>query len=208
MSKKTEEKLEVKEIKTYQTSDGKIYDNEEAALEHERLLKNPEEWYKTKILELEAEIAGLSARITALEAKNTYPWSKPNPDVNPWIRRPNPDVTPFGPYQQPFNPMIPSPMLPAQPGNVVYKAGDVVYEDKDHYQRVIMQEDGSMKVTHTAEDDERAIRDGKTVIYCGDKRVVSDNPISENQEYNTGHTGLVYGEMEKRRMEWQRKNKK
>lgn len=179
MSKKTVQKLEVKEIKTYQTSDGKVYDTEEAALEHERLLKNPEEWYKVKILELESEIANLhitierlEGKILALEANKFFP-SKPNPDIYP---------QPWGPYQQPFNPTAPTPKLPAQPG-------DVVYEDKDRYQRVIMQEDGSMKVTHTAEDDERAIKDGKTVIYAGHKRVVMDHPISENQEYNTGHIG-------------------
>lgn len=198
MPKKTVEKLEVKEIKTYQTSDGKIYDTEEEALEHERLLKNPEEWYKIKILELEAEIAGLritierlEGKILALEANKFFP-SKPNPDIYP---------QPWPPYQQPFNPTAPTPKLPGQPG-------DIVYEDKAGYQRVIMQEDGSMKVTHTAEDDERAIKDGKTVVYAGHKRVVMDSPISENQEYNAGHTGLGYGEMEKRRMEWQEKNKK
>jgi len=167
MPKKTVEKLEIKEIKTYQTSDGKIYDTEEAALEHERLLKNPEEWYKTKILELEAEIAGLHItidrlenKISALEAKKFFP-SQPHPDINPWP-----------PYQQPYNPMVPSPKLPAQPG-------DVVYEDIKGYQRVIMQDDGSMKVTHTAEDDERAIKDGKTVVYCGHKRVVMDDKIND-----------------------------
>lgn len=171
MTKKVE-KLEVKEIKTYQTSDGKIYDTEEAALEHERLLKNPEEWYKTKILELEAEITGLritierlESKILALEANKFFP-SKPNPDIYP---------QPWGPYQQPFNPMVPTPKLPAQPG-------DIVYEDKAGYQRVIMQEDGSMKVTHTAEDDERAIKDGKKVYYCGDKRCVIPNSVSNNEK--------------------------
>jgi len=166
MPKKTVEKLEVKEIKTYQTSDGKIYDTEEAALEHERLLKNPEEWYKTKILELEAEIAGLhitierlEGKILALESKKFFP-SQPHPDVSPWT-----------PYQQPFNPMVPSPKLPAQPG-------DVVFEDKDHYQRVIMQDDGSLQVTHTAEDDEKAMKDGKTVVYAGHKRVITPSVTS------------------------------
>ena len=38
---------------------------------------------KKKILELEAENAALSARIAALESKNSYPWSKPNPDIYP-----------------------------------------------------------------------------------------------------------------------------
>lgn len=202
MPKKTVQKLEVVEIKTYKCSDGSVYDTEDAALSHEQFLKDCEsnpliaskiKELESRILKLEDENSTLSARITALEAQksvSSFPWSKPNPDVSPW-----------GPYQQPYNPMIPTPKLPAQPGNVVY-------EDKDHYQRVIMQENGSMKVTHTAEDDERAIKDGKTVVYAGHKRVVMDSPISENQEYNAGHTGLGYGEMEKRRMEWQEKNKK
>jgi hypothetical protein len=117
MPKKTVEKLEVKEIKTYQTSDGKIYDIKEAALEHERLLKNPEEWYKTKILELESEIAGLhitierlEGKILALESKKFFP-SQPHPDISPWA-----------PYQQPFNPTTPTPKLPSEPGDVVYDA--------------------------------------------------------------------------------------
>ena len=172
MPKKTVEKLEVKEIKTYQTSDGKIYDTEEAALEHERLLKNPEEWYKVRILELEAEIAGLNViieglkdRISALEAKRFFP-SQPNPDIYP---------QPWPPYQQPFNPTVPSPKLPAQPG-------DVVFEDKDHYQRVIMQDDGSLQVTHTAEDDEKAMKDGKTVLYAGHHRVVMDKPSTLGEQ--------------------------
>ena len=108
MSKKTVQKLEVKEIKTYQTSDGKVYDTEEAALEHERLLKNPEEWYKVKILELESEIAGLhitierlEGKILALESKKFFP-SQPHPDISPWH-----------PFQQPFNPTAPTPKLPA-----------------------------------------------------------------------------------------------
>lgn len=204
MSKKTEEKLEIKEIKTYQTSDGKIYDNEEAALEHERLLKNPEEWYKVKILELEAEISGLritierlEGKILALEANKFFP-SKPNPDIYP---------QPWGPYQQPFNPTAPTPKLPAQPGDIVYDAVEI-----------------------SKMSDEELIKKGYQVSYVGDKRAVCP-PITQfdfdkvkgnnittppeyfgnpcdNQEYNAGHTGLVYGEMEKRRMEWQRKSKK
>lgn len=204
MSKKTVEKLEVKEIKTYQTSDGKVYDTEEAALEHERLLKNPEEWYKVKILELESEIAGLhitierlEGKILALEANKFFP-SKPNPDIYP---------QPWPPYQQPFNPTTPTPKLPAQPGDVVYDAVEI-----------------------SKMSDEELIKKGYQVAYVGDKRAVCP-PITQfdfdkvkgnnittppeyfgnpcdNQEYNAGHTGLVYGEMEKRRMEWQRKNKK
>lgn len=160
--------MKVEEIKSYKCSDGKVFNTKAEAEEHEKELANPE--YATekriaelerKILELEAENATLSARITALEAaKSTtsFPWSKPNPDIYP---------QPWPPYQQPFNPAAPTPKLPAQPG-------DVIYEDKDHYQRVIMQEDGSMKVTHTAEDDEKAMKDGKTVIYAGHNRVVMD----------------------------------
>ena len=113
--------MKIEEIKSYKCSDGKIFNTKAEAEEHEKELNNPE--YKTekriaelerKILELEAENATLSARITALEAKNLYPWSKPNPDV-----------TPFGPYQQPFNPTAPTPKMPAEPGNVTYDAAEI-----------------------------------------------------------------------------------
>lgn len=161
-------KIEVKEIKSYKCSDGKIFDIKEEAEEHEKELNNPTYILEKRIKELEEKIITLELKIVALEAvKSTtsYPWSKPNPDVSPW-----------GPYQNPQNPMAPTPKLPAQPG-------DVVYEDKDRYQRVIMQEDGSMKVTHTAEDDEKAMKDGKTVIYAGHNRVVMDT-LLENPLYN------------------------
>ena len=144
MSKKTVQKLEVKEIKTYQTSDGKVYDTEEAALEHERLLKNPEEWYKVKILELESEIAGLhitierlEGKILALESKKFFP-SQPHPDISPWH-----------PFQQPFNPTAPTPKLPSEPGNVIYDAVEV-----------------------SKMSDEELIKKGYTVAYAGHKRAV------------------------------------
>lgn len=169
MPKKTVQKLEVAEIKTYKCSDGSVYDTREAALSHERFLKdcndNPLIASKIKelesrILALETENATLSARITALEAQKSvtpFPWSKLNPDVGPCI--------------QPFNA---TSKLPSEPGNVIY-------EDKEHYQRVTMQEDGSMRVVHTAEDDAKAIADGKTVVYAGHHRVVLDNPITDNE---------------------------
>jgi len=210
MSKKTEEKLEIKEIKTYQTSDGSVFDTKDAALTHEHFLKDCNDnpliaskikELESKILQLEAENASLSARITALEAQKSvtsFPWSKPNPDIYP---------QPWGPYQQPFNPTAPTPKLPAQPGDIVYDAVEI-----------------------SKMSDEELIKKGYQVSYVGDKRAVCP-PITQfdfdkvkgnnvttppeyfgnpcdNQEYNTGHTGLVYGEMEKRRMEWQRKNKK
>jgi len=152
MPKKTVEKLEVKEIKTYQTSDGKVYDTEEAALEHERLLKNPEEWYKVKILELEAEIAGLHItieglkdRISVLEAKRFFP-SQPNPDIYP---------QPWPPYQQPFNPMVPTPKFPSEPGNVIYDATEI-----------------------SKMSDEELTKKGYRVVYAGDKRAVCP-PITQ-----------------------------
>ena len=152
MSKKTVvEKLEVKEIKTYQTSDGKVYDIKEAALEHERLLKNPEEWYKAKILALESEIAGLHITIERLEGKilaleaqksvTSFPWRQPNPDVSPWV-----------PYQNPQNPMTPTPKLPSEPGDVVYCSEDLVDLSKL--------------------SDEELIKKGYHVYYAGDKRSI------------------------------------
>lgn len=218
MSKKTVEKLEVKEIKTYQTSDGKVYDTEEAALEHERRLKNPEEWYKVKILELESEIAGLhitierlEGKILALESKKFFP-SQPHPDVSPW-----------GPYQQPFNPTAPTPKLPSEPGDIMYSS------DK--------------QVKHCSEDwidlsklsDEELIKKGYRVSYCGDKRCVFppfENPLNNIPEVNLdsvrgnvttppdatpmeacshdiNDTPLYYGsQAEKDFREWYRKNKK
>ena len=170
--------MKIEEVKSYKCSDGKIFNTKAEAEEHEKELNNPE--YATekriaelerKILELEAENATLSARITALEAAKSvtsFPWSKPNPDIYP---------QPWPPYQQPFNPTAPTPKLPAQPG-------DVVYEDKDRYQRVIMQDDGSLQVTHTAEDDEKAMKDGKTVLYAGHHRVVMDKPSTLGEQDN------------------------
>lgn len=115
--------MKIEEIKSYKCSDGKVFDTKAKAEEHEKELNNPE--YKTekritelekKILELEAENAALSARIAALESKNSYPWSKPNPDIYP---------QPWGPYQQPFNPAAPTPKLPSELGNVMYCSEDL-----------------------------------------------------------------------------------
>lgn len=137
--------MKIEEIKSYKCSDGEVFDTKAKAEEHEKELNNPE--YKTekritelerKILELEAENATLSARITALESKNSYPWSKPHPDV-----------TPFGPYQQPFNPMVPTPKLPSEPGNVVYDAVEL-----------------------SKLSDEELIKKGYHVYYAGDKRSI------------------------------------
>ena len=191
MPKKTTEKLEVKEIKTYQTSDGKLYDTEEAALEHERLLKNPEEWYKVKILELESEIAGLhitierlEGKILALESKKFFP-SQPHPDIAPWH-----------PFQQPFNPTAPTPKLPSEPGDVVYDAAEL-----------------------SKLSDEELIKRGYNVTYMGHKRAIiphvdlstvcgnasippeyKGNPL-DNQDYssiNYGGNSGVYGNLDKK----------
>lgn len=170
MPKKTVEKLEVKEIKTYQTSDGKVYDTEEAALEHERLLKNPEEWYRAKILELESEIAGLhitierlEGKILALEANKFFP-PKPNPDIYP---------QPWPPYQQPYNPMVPTPKLPSEPGDVMY------FSDKKQY--------SDTWVDLSKLSDEELMKKGYNVTYCGDKRCVLppfENPLDKKVEIN------------------------
>ena len=186
MTKKTVEKLEVKEIKTYQTSDGKVYDTEEAALEHERLLKNPEEWYKVKILELESEIAGLhitverlEGKILALESKKFFP-SQPHPDISPWH-----------PFQQPFNPTAPTPKLPAEPGNVVYDAVEI-----------------------SKLSDEELMKKGYNVTYCGDKRCVIPNastPADATPLDACTHdvkNPFFSGQADKDFVEWYMKNKK
>ena len=102
MSTKTYKAIKVKEIKKYETSDGKIFDSKEEAEKHETILLDPEKAKELKIKELEDRILGL-------ESKNSFPWSKPNPDVLPW-----------GPYQQPYNPTAPTPKLPSEPGNIVW----------------------------------------------------------------------------------------
>lgn len=165
MTKKTVEKLEVKEIKTYQTSDGKVYDTEEAALAHERLLKNPEEWYKAKILELEAEIAGLhitierlEGKILALEAKKFFP-SQPHPDIYP---------QPWPPYQQPFNPIVPTPKLPSEPGNVVYDSVEL-----------------------SKLSDEELKKKGYDVVYVGHRRTIV--PHITEFAFNNEQTNCVNG---------------
>jgi hypothetical protein len=116
MSTKTYKAIKVKEIKKYETSDGKIFDSKEEAEKHETILLDPEKAKELKIKELEDRILGLEAeivllnnRIKGLESKNSFPWSKPNPDVLPW-----------GPYQQPYNPTAPTPKLPSEPGNIVW----------------------------------------------------------------------------------------
>lgn len=118
MSTKTYKAIKVKEIKKYETSDGKIFDSKEEAEKYETILLDPEKAKELKIkkledrvLELEAEIALLNNRIKELESKNSFPWSKPNPDIYP---------QPWPPYQQPYNPLIPTPKLPSEPGSVVY----------------------------------------------------------------------------------------
>lgn len=149
MPKKTVQKLEVVEIKTYKCSDGSVYDTEEAALSHEQFLKdcnnnplitNKIKELERKILELEAENATLSARITALEAKKSYPWGKPNPDIYP---------QPWPPYQQPQNPMTPTPKFPSESGDVVYDAAEL-----------------------SKLSDEELIKRGYTVTYAGHKRSI------------------------------------
>ena len=147
MPKKTVQKLEVVEIKTYKCSDGSVYDTEEAALSHEQFLKDCDDnpliaskikELESRILALEAENATLSARIQYLESKNTFPWKQPNPDVSPW-----------GPYQNPQNPTL---KLPACPGDIMYCSEDWIDVSKL--------------------SDEELIKKGYNVAYCGDKRCV------------------------------------
>lgn len=114
----TVEKLDIKEIKSYRCSDGTVFDDEDLAIMHERQLKDPEKAKELRIKKLEDRVLGLEAqihllnnRIKELESKNGFPWSKPNPDIYP---------QPWPPYQQPYNPLIPTPKLPSEPGTVVY----------------------------------------------------------------------------------------
>lgn len=186
MSKKTVEKLEVKEIKTYQTSDGKVYDTEEAALEHERRLKNPEEWYKVKILELESEIAGLhitierlEGKILALEANKFFP-PKPNPDIYP---------QPWGPYQQPFNPTAPTPKLPAEPGDVVYSSDKQVKICSEDWMDLSKFSDEELK------------KKGYDVTYVGYKRCIIPHVTEfafNKEKTNYGGGSGVYGDLDKK----------
>lgn len=153
MPKKTVQKLEVVEIKTYQCSDGSVFDTKDAALTHEQFLKDCEskpliaskiKELESRILKLEDENATLSARITALEAQKSvtsFPWSKPNPDIYP---------QPWGPYQQPYNPTAPTPKLPAQPGDIVYQTDTELSKLSD----------------------EELIKRGYNVTYAGHKRVI------------------------------------
>jgi len=188
MPKKTVEKLEVVEIKTYQCSDGSVYDTEEAALSHEQFLKdcndNPLIASKIKELEsrivaLEVENATLSAKIQLyLESKNIFPWRQPNPDVSPW-----------GPYQQPFNPTTPTPKLPSEPGDVMY------FSDK--------------QVKHCSEDladlsklsDEELKKKGYDVAYVGHKRCVIPHVTEfafNKEQTNYGGGSGVYGDLDKK----------
>ena len=138
---KEEKTYYVAEIKKYKTVDGMEFATKAEAERHAKEISDPETRLiqaENKILELEAEIATLSARITALEAKKSFPWGQPHPDV-----------TPFGPYQQPFNPMIPTPKLPSEPGDVVYDAVEL-----------------------SKLSDEELKKKGYDVVYVGHKRSV------------------------------------
>lgn len=165
MPKKTVQKLEVAEIKTYKCSDGSVYGTKEEALSHEQFLKdcndNPLIASKIKelesrILALEAENATLSAKIQYLESKNIFPWGQPNPDVSPW-GKPNPGI---GPYVQPFNPTAPTPKLPAKPGDVVYSSDKQVKHCSD---------DG---IDLSKLSDKELIMSGYSVLNWGKKRFI------------------------------------
>ena len=145
---KTYKKIEVEEIKTYKCSDGKIFNTKDEAEKHEMEIADPEKAKELKIKELEerilgleAEIALLNTRIKNLESKNSFPWNQPNPDVYP---------QPWPPYQQPHNPMVPTPKLPAEPGDIVYDAVEV-----------------------SKMSDEELIKKGYNVAYAGHKRSVT-----------------------------------
>lgn len=165
MPKKTVQKLEVAEIKTYKCSDGSIYDTKEAALSHEQFLKdcndNPLIASKIKelesrILTLEAENTALSARIQYLESKNTFPWRQPNPDVSPW-----------GPYQNPQNPMTPTPKLPSEPGNVIYSSDKQVKHCSDN------------GVDLSKLSDKELLKRGYSVVNWGDKKRIIQGRLNE-----------------------------
>ena len=150
----------------YKAADGTIFPT-----------KNEAEAYEKKVLEfkydfsahaevlrrlneLEEKVMALEVKVSILESKQTNPLTQ-----NPWQK-----PLPYFPFQNPAEPYQGS----SQP-----KPGDVLYEDTKNYQRVVMGEDGEMKVVHTAEDDERAFADGKTVVYAGHNRAVIDGPLTE-----------------------------
>lgn len=154
---KEEKTYYVVEIKKYKTVDGMEFATKAEAERHAKEISDPETRLiqtENKILELEAEITTLSARITALEAKKSFPWGQPHPDVNP-----------FGPYQQPYNPMVPTPKLPAEPGDVMY------FGDKKQYS------DNWVELSKLS--DEELMKKGYNVSYCGDKRCVIPNPTKQ-----------------------------
>ena len=107
MSKKTYKAIEVKEIKKYETSDGKIFDSKEEAENHEMELNDPESVIKRleeRVFKLEAEIAIFEARISCLENRKRF---FPQPGVDP--------------FQQPIIKFDKdSKKLPAEPGDIVY----------------------------------------------------------------------------------------
>ena len=159
---KTYKAIQVEEIKTYKCSDGKIFNTKEEAEKHEAEILDPEKAkdlrikeLEDRVLGLEAEVALLNNRIKALESKKPYPWSQPNPDIYP---------QPWPPYQQPYNPMIPTPKMPAEPGDVIFQSDPVEL---------------------SKESDEDLIKKGYNVVYAGHKRAVIPpvfNPITRKYE--------------------------
>jgi hypothetical protein len=70
------------EIKTYRCSDGKVYDNKEMAIAHEKELQDPNYAILKRIEALEGKILGLQAQIDAI--RNPFQLNKK--DENPFIR--------------------------------------------------------------------------------------------------------------------------
>lgn len=116
MPKKTVEKLEIKELKTYQCSDGSVFDIEDAALAHEQFLKDCKDnpliaqkfiELQSKIAELEVSIHFLEEKVTRLEAEKAF-------------RPAQPQSWPPYPYQNPIRFDEESKKLPSEPGNIIW----------------------------------------------------------------------------------------
>ena len=63
----TRQELNITEVKTYQCSDGKVYDNKEMAEAHERELQDPNYALVKRVTSLEVDLAAAKKKIKELE---------------------------------------------------------------------------------------------------------------------------------------------
>ena len=156
MPKKTVQKLEVIEIKTYKCSDGSVYDTEEAALSHEQFLKDCDEnpLLASKIKELESRILALESEVAVLKGRldlrdNLFP-------QQPIVKYP--DLQPLP--------------LPAQPGQFVYGTGKPHPDVGPTYTPY-----NSVELDKYS--DEELSKMGYTVAYAGHKRAIIPGKIDD-----------------------------